>query len=456
MAKKTDDQDLEYFNVNDLSDDQGDDGDFEPIGPEDSYDDSDGYFGSEDPVPAPAPRHRKSSGKRKKQEEDDTFDLRRERYSAQQQRQTPPPHRGKRHKKSRLYIVNLIVLIAIVALVVIIVVRFQVWNKGQEQNLDPSSESAYSVEVNDNMVLLTDEDLAGHEDDGVNTIVCLGDAPFSDDTSEEGLAGQIAALSQTAGESVNVINASFPNSQVACVNASYTTDTQEDMDDIFNLFYVSYAISIGDYSSLATVASVHTDDPQYAAAVEALQNTDWSTVDTLVVMYDASDYVNGSPIQNPDNDEDLTTYVTCLADSFQMIQDAYPYIRIIFMSPTYMLYEDENGDLQDGRTTDLGNGTLIQYWQWAFDTCGSASVSFIDNYYGSVNDSNYEEYLSDNIHLNALGRKKIADHFVYKVIEGNYGEYDANAFMVATDETSTATTESTTETSTAATSTTTE
>lgn len=434
MANHQDDQDLEYFDVNDLNDDTAEDSDgFESIGPDETYDDSDGYFG--DSVPQRAPRRRKSSNTGKRRPvEDDTFDREKERYSARSAQHRNSGRR--RRRKSSFPVLNVVVLIAIIAIVVLIVVRFQVWNKGQGLQLDPSSESAFSVEVNDNMVLLSDEKLSGHTDDGVNTIVCLGDAPFSDDTSDTGLAGQIAALSESAGQSVSLINASFPNSQVACKNATYTTDTPEDMDDIFNLFYVCYAISIDDFSSLETVAATHTDNPQYEAAVEALKNTDWSTVDTIAIMYDAVDYVNGSPIQNPDNDQDMTTYVSCLTYAFQQIQNAYPYIRIVFMCPTYMQVQGTDGTMQDGRTTDLGNGTLIQYWQWAYDTCGSSQVSFLDNYYGSVNDSNYTQFLSDNIHLNAEGRKKVADHFVYKVIENNYGEYDANAWMVATDEAS--------------------
>ena len=96
-----------------------------------------------------------------------------------------------------------------------------------------------------------------------------------------------------------------------------------------------------------------------------------------------------------------------------------------------MQHKAEDGSYTDGRTTDLGNGTLIQYWQWAFDTCAEMSVSFLDNYYGSVNDSNYKEYLTDNMHLNADGRTKIADHFVYKVLLEEYAEYDANSLAVA-------------------------
>ena len=317
---------------------------------------------------------------------------------------------------------HLALLAAIVVVIVVAAVRFFVWSQGKELTVHSGQNSnKYIIEVNDNMVYLSDSKLEGHTDDGVTTVLCLGNEPFSQDTSSSGLAGQIAALGNC-----NVINAAFPDSQVTCENAEYSVDSLDSMDDIFNLFYVSYAISIGDFSSLETVASAHTDDPTYQQSVDALKNTDFGSVDIIAIMYDGIDYINGMAMQNPDVPEELTTYVGSLTSSFQLLQAAYPYIRIVFMSPYYSEYDGASG-----RTTDIGNGTLVNYFQWAYDTCGSSSVSFLDNYYGSVNENNYTDYLSDSIHLNSAGCTKVADHFVYKVIQDNYAEYDVSSMAVA-------------------------
>lgn len=317
---------------------------------------------------------------------------------------------------------HLALLAAIVVLAVVAVIRFLVWNKGVELKVRIGENTdKYIIEVNDNMVYLSDSKLEGHEDDGVTTILCLGNEPFSQDTSESGLAGQIASLG-----SCNVINAAFPGSQVTCENAKYSTDSLDSMDDIFNLFYVSYAISIGDFSSLETVASAHTEDSAYQQSVDALKNTDFSKVDVIAIMYDGTDYINGMAMQNPDVPDELTTYVGSLSNSFKLLQDKYPYIRIVFMSPYYAEYDGVSS-----RTTDLGNGTIVNYFQWAYDTCGSSSVSFLDNYYGSVNENNYKDYLSDDVHLNTAGCTKVADHFVYKVIQDNYAEYNVSSMAVA-------------------------
>ncbi len=332
----------------------------------------------------------------------------------------PVPRHSEEDKQP--FPLHLALLAAIVVLAVVAVIRFLVWNKGIELKVRSGQNTdKYIIEVNDNMVYLSDSKLEGHEDDGVTTILCLGNEPFSQDTSESGLAGQIASLG-----SCNVINAAFPGSQVTCENAKYSTDSLDSMDDIFNLFYVSYAISIGDFSSLETVASAHTEDSAYQQSVDALKNTDFSKVDVIAIMYDGTDYINGMAMQNPDVPDELTTYVGSLSNSFKLLQDKYPYIRIVFMSPYYAEYDGVSS-----RTTDLGSGTIVNYFQWAYDTCGSSSVSFLDNYYGSVNENNYKDYLSDDVHLNAAGCTKVADHFVYKVIQDNYAEYNVSSMAVA-------------------------
>lgn len=39
------------------------------------------------------------------------------------------------------------------------------------------------------------------------------------------------------------------------------------------------------------------------------------------------------------------------------------------------------------------------------------SVSFIDNFYGSVNEDNYLDYMTDYIHFNDAGRELLAQRF---------------------------------------------
>ena len=61
---------------------------------------------------------------------------------------------------------------------------------------------------------------------------------------------------------------------------------------------------------------------------------------------------------------------------------------------------------------DLGNGTLSHYLQKELDIASDCGVSFIDNFYGSINEDNCQEYMKDYIHFNDAGRQLLADRFV--------------------------------------------
>lgn len=64
---------------------------------------------------------------------------------------------------------------------------------GIQVDYDPGQQTTeFDVEVLDSIIPLAPDKLEGHEDDGVTSILCLGDDPFSLDQGEGGLAEQIA------------------------------------------------------------------------------------------------------------------------------------------------------------------------------------------------------------------------------------------------------------------------
>jgi lysophospholipase L1-like esterase len=82
------------------------------------------------------------------------------------------------------------------------------------------------------------------------------------------------------------------------------------------------------------------------------------------------------------------------------------------MSHTFCHTINEEGNFENGDRVDLGNGTLSHYLQKELDATSDCGVSFIDNFYGSVNEDNYLDYMTDYIHFNDAGRELLADRFV--------------------------------------------
>lgn len=327
----------------------------------------------------------------------------------------PGADRKKRHsrrkKSETLVMLNIGLLVAIALVIVFSVFKLLKWNQGQKVEIDANaSSSAYDVEVLDQVFLQPDSDLAGHKDDGKETILCLGNDPFSDDTSDTGMAGMIAKKT-----GATVYNAAFPSSTVAIKNATFDSSYPIDM---YSFFYVSQFIAKGDFSAMEQLAPTMGND-QYVKSVDTLKSIDFNNVDMIVVMYDGQDYLNGNTCYDPNNDVNPQTYAGAYDSGLKAIHKKYPFIRLVVMSLTYCLAYDSNGKMIDADNEDLGDGKLSTYLIKLIDVCEDVGVTMEDNYYGTIDADNYKEYLTDNIHLNEKARDYITDHLVKLVFSDN-------------------------------------
>ena len=121
---------------------------------------------------------------------------------------TPSPDGGKKGFKINMHFVLIAIIVLIAGISVYRLVR---WNQGttleDDIEVDPSE---FDVEKMDMIIPMDSSRLEGREDDGVTTILCLGNNPFSDDRSETGLAAKIAEKTDAV-----VYDCAFPNSSAA-------------------------------------------------------------------------------------------------------------------------------------------------------------------------------------------------------------------------------------------------
>ena len=299
--------------------------------------------------------------------------------------------------------IHAVILCAIVLIVAFSAYRLYRWNKGVPSDYDPDYQTTdFDIETMDNIIPLLPEKLEGHEDDGITTILCLGDDPFSLDQGENGLAEQIAAKTKAT-----VYNGSFTGTTIA---AGYPTYNDWYMIDAFSFSYVAQSLASGDFDQMKHAAALSYDE-SFPRTAELLESIDMNSVDVICIMYDASDYINLRPCDDPNAPYDIVTYTGALRSGITAIQEAYPHIRIVVMSHTFCHSIGEDGNFQNGDRTDLGNGTISHYWQKEMDACMDCGVSFIDNFYGSVNEDNYLDYMTDYIHFNDAGRELLARRF---------------------------------------------
>jgi len=304
---------------------------------------------------------------------------------------------------------HIILLLVFLLCAGLIIYRFSNWGTRTKSDFDPNNmDTEIEVETHDNILpLIIDEDTAP-PDDGVRTVVVFGNAPFADDReSDDNLATLIEDLSGAV-----VYNCAVADSYLAATEPVF--DASKDPMDAFNFYWLTTLATV-DNTALCKAAFEALDDntPEDArAAYETLSTLDFNTVDVIAIMYDASDYLDGRYIYNPENLTDIQSFYGNLSAGIDLIQQTYPHIRIIVMSPTYAYAINEDGEYVSSDLYLYSEHPLSRYAMMLEQAAAYYVVSFVDNFYGTINELNADEYLEDHLHMNLAGRKKVAERFV--------------------------------------------
>lgn len=311
-------------------------------------------------------------------------------------------NRRKPTKKSSFHINIHVVLISLIVIIFsIAMIKLMIWNKGERIEIDPNADtSQFDVETLDNIIPFTGSMAGDHVYDDETTILCLGNTPLFN-RDEDGFANQLALMTNAT-----VYNGGIAYVPLAAKNLEFT-ESDEPLD-AFSLPYVADSICSGDFAHMETIQKIYRSDaPATEAAIQTLKTVDYNNLDIICIFYDYTDYTSLRAIENNTDDDSIVTWNGALRYAVRKIQQTYPYIRIMVMTPYYNTASFEDGTDYDPSIMNLGSGALPNYVQHQANTCADLSISVIDNYYGSINVENYQEYL-DSVHPNAAGAKLLA------------------------------------------------
>ena len=306
--------------------------------------------------------------------------------------------------------VHVFFALAMIIVIGLVAYRFTHWGQRVSQSdIFKDGQGSYDDSW-DSILPLTDENGQMVITDASN-IVLFGNAPFADDRdSSDSLANLIAKET-----GANVYNCSISGSYLAAQELNF--DPTVAAMDAYCLYWLVRLATGAPIDNYYVQAAEQLGDKTPADAEEVintLKTLDFNTIDTVAIMYDATDYLLGNPMYNDDNPTDPTQFTGNLEASLDVLQSLYPQIRIIVMSPTYAYAVDENGDYVSSDMYIYNNRDVLS--TYVIKECYSAnlhSVSFMDNLYGSITEDTAKEYLTDNLHLNVKGRKLIAKRFEY-------------------------------------------
>lgn len=295
-----------------------------------------------------------------------------------------------------------IFFIVIAVILVLTIVRLLIWNIGKKSDYDPNDiTDEFDVELLDYVQPLDPAVLKDREDDGVTTVLALGNDPFSDERGKNGLA---AMMKKETG--AVIYDCAFPGSTISMKHTEFQNDYPLDG---LSLYLISAALCNQNFELMEAVTQL-LNNAAASEALDTLKSVDMDKVDALVILYDLQDYMDRRTVYDENNTKNLNTVFGALNASIQLIQETYPYIRIYMLSPTYGTFTEEDGRVVDCDLDDLGNGTLVDYINWELEASRSNGITFIDTYYGAVS-MEHTDCLTDGFHLNQKGRRRVAERF---------------------------------------------
>ena len=174
-----------------------------------------------------------------------------------------------------------------------------------------------------------------------SNILFFGNAPLADDRySEDNL---VNIIRQKTG--ATVYNCSVSGSYLA--SSRYALNADINPYDTFNFYWLCF-LPIGDLvdeNYKAAMEVLGEDCPPEAMEVyNTLKTIDMNTIDVVALMYDGSDYLAGHEMYSDQDATDVRQFTGNMAAGIELLQQHYPHIRFIVMSPTYAYALDEDGN----------------------------------------------------------------------------------------------------------------
>ena len=313
-----------------------------------------------------------------------------------------------KNEEKKKFRVNIHVVFGVVVVLMLAVIVSKFIGFGRVISQDeidaiPAPENTDTEVLDDLLPVIAEDDGTFPEDDGVTTIVCLGNSPFSDDrNSEDNLCNLLASRT-----GATVYNCSIPNSYLTACDATYQPSVYP--MDAFSFYFLTTVFAEGntgiiDQAEEATFGL--SEDTKESLAL--LQSIDFRTVDAIVIMYDGSDYFLNRVCYREDQPDSPNTYTGALTAGVNLIQEKFPWIRVIVMTPTYAYAVAEDGSyVSSDKQQNSQTNYLSTYVLMEAQTAYSLGVSLVDVFYGGVHEDIASDYLTDNIHLNQKGRELV-------------------------------------------------
>lgn len=295
----------------------------------------------------------------------------------------------------------------ILAIIIVCVIKLLKWNRSSVTVDVDVEEGYYDMECLDFYVYPDEEARANRPDNGKLDILILGNSYVNNKGAKISIINEMRDKMDA-----HIVDLSADASLLTCNllqnNPSYDClSLYHQITDIHNhdLTYIE-----GEYSWDAFSTT-----KRYKEYLKDFKETDFNDFDIVLIMYNLADYYSNKPTLAISED-DIRGYHGSLYSSIKFLQDNYPHLQIMLVSP-YPAYVVTDEGISLSNATDYGWGTSSVYIEHALAVATQLCISYIDNYFYIINDENIEEYVSQ-LNLTDKGSIVLAKHII-DFIENN-------------------------------------
>ncbi len=233
-------------------------------------------------------------------------------------------------------------------------------------------------------------------------IVMLGDSILGECRDDTSVSAQ---LSRLLGKSV--FNGALGGT---CMGRMDDEKRLAFTKDCLSMQALSQSIVTGDFGVQQTVRIRENATEYFEATINELESIDFEQVEILMIEYGINDYHSGIPIYDEEELYNPYTFTGALRSTLKTLQDKYPDLRIILLTPPYSWYPYINGEELTCEEYNLGGGVLEEYVNaeiWVAQSMGVEVIDLYHDFYPHEQWSDWEIYTRDGVHPNEAGRQLI-------------------------------------------------
>lgn len=183
-------------------------------------------------------------------------------------------------------------------------------------------------------------------------------------------------------------------SMVKLAQAMYTGDWTGQLSGVsYSEYYIDMIGQVLDY---------------FYDRIQTLSRIDFEQVDILLIEHGTNDYNSGQLSDNEADPFDVNTYGGALRQTISLLQERFPELQIILVSPIYC----EFSDIGNAKCTemDFGGGVLDAYVEVQKNIAQEYDLEWIDLYHSSgIGPETIDIYTYDKLHLTKEGQQLIGD-----------------------------------------------